>query len=200
MAIMVRHPLHLLRLRFPVGFRIKVWAGAVTVHNQGAIKKLHCGESVVVPAFLRFDCDVMPLRNRAAMFSLAREPATADADACVAADPSNAWSRALAYDVFMSPQTGWNAVNLASRWQVTLHQARARLFAEGEALHSLVREQRLAYALHIIGRMEGAGAGDMASIAMESGFTSTATFADACSEVTGVRAEILLRNRLFAVC
>lgn len=197
MAIMVHHPLHLLRLRFPMQFRVKVWTGMAYLRNHGASKKLRSGESVVVPAFLRFDCDVMPLQNCAAIFSLAAEPVPVYSHQTTI--DSSEWSRSLAYDIFMAPQISWTAARLASQWQVTLPKARARLFAEGEALHSLVREQRLSHALHMVARMDGLGSHDIETVALHSGFASMSAFADACAELTGVKADILLRGYVVSV-
>ena len=142
MALVSDHPLHLLGLRFPLRLRVTVRQGFVTLHNEIATKKLASGDSFVVPAFLRFACDVMPGRGKPAVFTLALEGDEPDGGH----GGGKRWSQALAQHIFDTPQGKWTAARLAALWQVTPHKARARLFAEGEALLSLVREQRLAHA------------------------------------------------------
>ena len=191
MTIRVHHPLYLLRLRFPVMFRITVLNGTLYLRNRSVSKKLVCGESMAVPAFLRFDCDVMPLRHRAAEFSL--EVASVPGNAHQVTEGKKEWSRPLARHIFMSPQDSWTAACVAHHWQVTPQKARARLFAEGEALRSLVREQRVAHALHMAARMDGLGSHDLATIAVRSGFASMSAFTDICEEMTGVPADVFLQ-------
>ncbi|WP_317202518.1 hypothetical protein [Janthinobacterium sp.] len=189
MAIVSPHPLYLLGLRFPRDLRVTVWEGALTLRNEVVSKRVARGESFVVPAFLRFACDVMPGAGRAAVFSLALE-----GDAGAPAKDGKRWSRELARLIFSAPQGKWTAVRLAALWQVTPYQARARLFAEGEALLSLVREQRLAHALHTAAQAQGGVARDIAQVAAEAGFASIPAFADACANVAGVQAGIFLRT------
>ena len=189
MALVSHHPQHLLGLRFPLRLRVTVRQGFVTLHNEIAVKKLGSGDSFVVPAFLRFACDVMPGRGKPAVFSLALEQDEAETDHA----GGKRWSRALAQHIFQSPQGQWTAARLAALWQVTPHKARSRLFAEGEALLSLVREQRLAHALHTAaqpGTDEGRG---LAEVAAGSGFASVPAFCDACTDVAGVRPTLFLR-------
>ena len=71
MALVSDHPLYLLGLRFPLRLRVTVRQGFVTLHNEITTKKLGSGDSFVVPAFLRFACDVMPGRGKPAVFTLA---------------------------------------------------------------------------------------------------------------------------------
>ena len=192
MALVSDHPLYLLGLRFPLRLRVTVRQGFVTLHNEIATRKLGSGDSFVVPAFLRFACDVMPGRGKPAVFSLALEQDEAE----TAADHGGGkrWSRALARHIFQSPQGQWTAARLAALWQVTPHKARSRLFAEGEALLSLVREQRLAHALHTAaqGTGDGDAARDLAQVAAGSGFASVPAFRDACTDVAGVRPTLFL--------
>ncbi|WP_300751638.1 hypothetical protein [Janthinobacterium sp.] len=190
MALVSDHPLYLLGLRFPLKLRVSVRQGYVTLHNEIATKKLGSGESFVVPAFLRFACDVMPGRGQPAVFTLALEH-----DDTEAADGGKRWSRALARHIFHSPQGQWTAARLAALWQVTPHKARARLFAEGEALLSLVREQRLAHALHTAAQADGDGERGLAEVAAGSGFASIPAFCDACVDVAGVRPALFLRGQ-----
>ena len=188
MALVSHHPQHLLGLRFPLRLRVTVRQGFVTLHNDIAVKKLGSGDSFVVPAFLRFACDVMPGRGKPAVFSLALEQDDTDKH-----DGSGKrWSRALARHIFHAPQGQWTASRLAALWQVTPHKARARLFAEGEALLSLVREQRLAHALHTAAQADGSDGRGLAEVAAGSGFASVPAFCDACTDVAGVRPTLFL--------
>ncbi len=190
MALVSHHPQHLLGLRFPLRLRVTVRQGFVTLHNEIAVKKLGSGDSFVVPAFLRFACDVMPGRGKPAVFSLALEQDEAE----TAADHGGGkrWSRALARHIFQSPQGQWTAARLAALWQVTPHKARSRLFAEGEALLSLVREQRLAHALHTAAQADLGDERGLAEVAAGSGFASVPAFCDACTDVAGVRPSLFL--------
>ena len=72
----------------------------------------------------------------------------------------------------------------------------AYLAAEGEALLSLVREQRLAHALHTAaqGHGDGDAARDLAQVAAGSGFASIPAFCDACVDVAGIRPSLFLRG------
>ena len=192
MALVSDHPLHLLGLRFPLRLRVTVRQGYVTLHNEITTKKLGSGDSFVVPAFLRFACDVMPGRGKPAVFTLALEGDEADGGH----GGGKRWSQALAQHIFDTPQGKWTAARLAALWQVTPHKARARLFAEGEALLSLVREQRLAHALHTAAQAGADGEGgerDLAQVAAGSGFASIPAFCDACVDVAGVRPSLFLR-------
>lgn len=194
MALVSDHPLYLLGLRFPLRLRVTVRQGFVTLHNEITTKKLGSGDSFVVPAFLRFACDVMPGRGKPAVFTLALEGDEADGGH----GGGKRWSQALAQHIFDTPQGKWTAARLAALWQVTPHKARARLFAEGEALLSLVREQRLAHALHTAAQAGADGEGgerDLAQVAAGSGFASIPAFCDACVDVAGVRPSLFLRGQ-----
>ncbi|MGK5059622.1 hypothetical protein ACQ4WY_22070 [Janthinobacterium sp. LB2P49] len=194
MALVSDHPLHLLGLRFPLRLRVTVRQGFVTLHNEIATKKLASGDSFVVPAFLRFACDVMPGRGKPAVFTLALEGEETDAGH----GGGKRWSQALAQHIFDTPQGKWTAARLAALWQVTPHKARARLFSEGEALLSLVREQRLAHALHTAAQADADGVHgerDLAQVAAGSGFASIPAFCDACVDVAGVRPSLFLRGQ-----
>ncbi|MCA1858927.1 helix-turn-helix domain-containing protein [Janthinobacterium sp. HSC-3S05] len=193
MALVSDHPLHLLGLRFPLRLRVTVRQGFVTLHNEITTKKLASGDSFVVPAFLRFACDVMPGRGKPAVFTLALEDDEPDGGH----GGGKRWSQSLAQHIFDTPQGKWTAARLATLWQVTPHKARARLFSEGEALLSLVREQRLAHALHTAAQADAdgeQGERDLAQVAAGSGFASIPAFCDACVDVAGVRPSLFLRG------
>lgn len=192
MALVSHYPQHLLGLRFPLRLRVTVRQGFVTLHNEIATRKLGSGDSFVVPAFLRFACDVMPGRGKPAVFSLALEQDEAEVEVEAAHAGGKRWSRALARHIFQSPQGQWTAARLAALWQVTPHKARSRLFAEGEALLSLVREQRLAHALHTAAQAGPGADRGLAEVAAGSGFASVPAFCDACTDVAGVRPGLFL--------
>ena len=72
------------------------------------------------------------------------------------------------------------------------------MIAEGEAVLCLVREQRLAHALHTAAQAGADGEGgerDLAQVAAGSGFASIPAFCDACVDVAGVRPSLFLRGQ-----
>lgn len=187
MAIVIHRPLHLFRLRFPGILHVNVSNGLVYLRGQGACKKVASGESFLVPAFLRFDCDVVAGPNRPASFSFSTE---SDAPLPLAANGDNKnWSRQIAHTIFMSPKSNWSVSEVARCWHVTSQKVRSRLFAEGEALSSLVREQRVAHTLCALTGMNRAPADQLLA---KSGFSSMAALSAACMETVGVSVETLL--------
>jgi len=187
MAIVIHRPLHLFRLRFPVMLQVNVSNGLVYLRGQGACKKVASGESFRVPAFLRFDCDVVAGPTRPASFSFST---ASDAPLPLAAnDETKNWSRQIAHTIFMSPKSNWSVSEVASCWHVTSQKVRSRLFAEGEALSSLVREQRVAHTLCAVTALRQAPADQLLA---RSGFSSMAALSAACMAMVGVSAETLL--------
>lgn len=196
MAIVTHHPLLLHDLRYVPPARIKVWQGAATLRSGGVSIELRQGESFTVPSFVRFSCLAYPRRApgmaRPAVWSLALEmPADASAGMArieCAADASKPWTRQLADAIFRQPATDWNAAHVASLWQLTPARLRARLFAEGESLSCLVREQRVAWLLARLADMDGAPAGEG-----HAGFASAMAAARACQDVIGLPPEVTAR-------
>ena len=74
---------------------------------------------------------------------------------------------------------------IARDWQISTARLRALLFAEGESLRSLVREQRVAWVLAQLARMEDAGASPAAA-----GFGSLSALQRACQDLIGLPPEI----------
>ncbi|TWC69429.1 hypothetical protein [Herbaspirillum sp. SJZ099] len=191
MAIVTHHTLLLRELRFAAPARVKVWKGAATLKSGGVAIELRAGESFTVPPFVRFSClahpRLAPGQARPAVWSLALE-AHASPEMERAADASKPWTRKLAAAIFDDPAADWRAARVAGMWQVTPARLRAFLFAEGESLRALVREQRVARVLAQLARMDGAGGGFA-----EAGFASAAAMAQACQDVIGLPPEIAQR-------
>ncbi|WP_343585647.1 hypothetical protein [Herbaspirillum sp.] len=191
MAIVTHHALLLRELRFAAPARVKVWKGAATLKSGGVAIGLREGESFTVPPFVRFSCfahpRLAPGQARPAVWSLALE-AHASPEMERAADASKPWTRKLAAAIFGEPATDWRAARVAGMWQVTPARLRALLFAEGESLRALVREQRVARALAQLARIDGSGGGFA-----DAGFASAAAMAQACQDVIGLPPEIAQR-------
>lgn len=201
MAIVTHHSLLLRELRFPAPARVKVWKGAATLRSGGVTIELAEGESFTVPPFVRFSCLAHPRlamqllqRARPAVWSLTLEPESA-ADMERAADASKPWARRLAGEIFATPNGDWTAARIARLWQMTPARLRAHLFAEGESLRSLVREQRVAFVLARLARMDHGGVedGDGATPFAAAGFASASAMADACQDLIGLPPEIARR-------
>lgn len=191
MAIVTHHHLHLRELRFAAAARVRVWKGGATLRSGGVSVELREGESFSVPSFVRFSClahpRVLPQGMRPAVWSLALE-AQSTADMERAADASKPHARRLAAAIFADPAAPWSATGIAQAWGISAARLRALLFAEGESLRSLVREQRVAWVLAALARMDDAGADAGAA-----GFASTAAMQRACQDVIGLPPEIAAR-------
>ncbi|KAF1035374.1 MAG: hypothetical protein GAK35_04198 [Herbaspirillum frisingense] len=188
MAIVTHHHLLLRELRYAAPARVRVWKGGATLKSGGVAVELREGESFTVPPFVRFSClahpRLSPGMTRPAVWSLALEEQS-PADMERAADASKPHARRLAAAIFDDPCGDWSAARIARLWALTPARLRALLFAEGESLRSLVREQRVAWALARLARMADAGA-DFAG----AGFVSAAAMARACQDVIGLPPEI----------
>lgn len=188
MAIVTHHHLQLRELRFAAPARVKIWKGAATLKSGGVTIELREGESFTVPPFVRFSCLAHPRMAvnaaRPAVWSLALET-DASSEMERAADTSKPWARKLAAAIFAEPAADWSAARIAQRWQLTSARLRALLFAEGESLRSLVREQRVAWVLARLARMDDAGS-DFSG----AGFASPAALARACQDAIGLPPEI----------
>jgi hypothetical protein len=184
MAI-VTHELLLLReLRFAAPARIKAWKGVLALRSGGVLIELREGESFTVPPFVRFSCLAHPHASRPAAWSLALEQESS-ADMERAADVSKPWARKLAAAIFTDPAREWDAAHIAEMWGITSARLRASLFAEGESLRSLVREQRVAWVLASLARISSAGCHFS-----EAGFISTEAMARACRDTIGLPQDI----------
>lgn len=191
MAIVTHHHLQLRELRFAAPARVRLWKGAATLRSGGATVELRQGESFTVPSFVRFSCLAHPQLSaqgmRPAVWSLALEAQSA-ADLDRAADTSKPHARRLAAAIFAQPAANWRAESIARDWQMSAARLRALLFAEGESLRSLVREQRVAWVLAALARMEDAGVEPAAA-----GFASLAALQRACQDLIGLPPEIARR-------
>ncbi len=191
MAIVTHHHLQLRELRFAAPARVRVWKGAATLRSGNVTIELREGESFTVPSFVRFSCLAHPRMAaqgmRPAVWSLALETQS-PADMESAADASKPHARRLAAAIFAQPAADWRAEGIARDWQMSPARLRALLFAEGESLRSLVREQRVAWVLAGLARMEDAGAPPAAA-----GFASLAALQRACQEAIGLPPEIARR-------
>ncbi|WDZ96072.1 hypothetical protein Herbaro_21765 [Herbaspirillum sp. WKF16] len=188
MAIVTQHHLQLRELRFAAPARVKVWKGAATLRSGGVAIELREGESFTVPSFVRFSCLAHPRPGaqaaRPAVWSLALESDASD-EMERAADASKPWARRLAAAIFAEPAADWSAARIARLWQLTPARLRARLFAEGESLRSLVREQRVAWILARLARIN-----DARAEAGAAGFASAGAMARACQDAIGLPPEI----------
>lgn len=188
MTIVTHHHLHLRELRFAAPARVRTWKGAATLKSGGVAVELQEGESFTVPPFVRFACLAHPRVTaqgmRPAAWSLALETgATAEMER--AADTSKPHARRLAAAIFAQPASDWCAERIARDWQISTARLRALLFAEGESLRSLVREQRVAWVLAQLARPEDAGASPGAA-----GFASLPAMQRACQDLIGLPPEI----------
>lgn len=195
MAIVTHHHLSLRELRFAAPARVRVWKGAATLRSGGVSVHLREGESFTVPSFVRFDCSAHPRVEaqgmRPAVWSLALEARTS-ADMERAADASKPHARRLAAAIFAAPDASWSAATIAQAWGISAARLRALLFAEGESLRSLVREQRVAWVLAGLAGIEGAGVA-AAVQARQAGFASLAAMQRACQDLIGLPPEIATR-------
>ncbi|MCI1005413.1 MULTISPECIES: hypothetical protein [unclassified Herbaspirillum] len=184
MAIVTHHHLPLRELRFAAPARVRVWKGAATLKSGGVAVELQEGESFTVPPFVRFACLAHPRVTaqgmRPAVWSLSLE-AQSSADMERAADTSKPHARRLAAAIFAQPAAQWCAERIAREWQISTARLRALLFAEGESLRSLVREQRVAWVLAQLARMEDARARPS-----DAGFASQAALQRACQDLIGL--------------
>jgi len=192
MAIVIEHSLSLSALRFVHAARIRVWKGEACLRSGGVTVLLKAGESFAVPAFIRFSCHTHNT-GQTVMWSLALECGSEAMQAIN--DGSKPWSRDLAQMIFADPAAPWTAAQVAQRWQITIPKMRARLFAEGESLRSLLREQRVSHAFYRLARIDADVSGILPSLRHEaSGFTSGEALAHACLDVIGMPPEILQRS------
>ncbi|WP_075256320.1 hypothetical protein [Herbaspirillum camelliae] len=193
MAIVTHHHLHLHDLRFAAPARVRVWKGAATLKSGGVAVELGEGESFTVPSFVRFACLAHPRVGaqgmRPAVWSLALDTQSS-ADLERAADTSKPHARRLAAAIFAQPAAHWCAGRIADDWQLSTARLRALLFAEGESLRSLVREQRVAWVLAQLARMDDAGVTLHPAAA---GFATLPALQRACQDLIGLPPETASR-------
>lgn len=181
MPIVCHSHIHITRLRFPFAARVEALQGRASLRDANARREVWPDSPFVVPAFAYFDCHLPATVGQPCTIMLtAMHTQTTGA--------GKQWSRALARLVFEHPCMAWNAALVSEQWQVTPKQVRARLFSEGEALHSLVREQRAALAFYALTRSDVSTRGlpaQLDMLARHAGMDSTATFVRTCVDLFG---------------
>jgi hypothetical protein len=198
MALVSRTDLRLSHLRFPFAVRVDALRGTARLRDANARREVWPGNPFVVPAFSYFDCDLLPAPGRSTMIGLSAVPDNDCPRMTQAAAPGGAysmqkyWSRALATEMFDLPTLAWNAALVAERWQTTPRLVRARLFAEGEALRTLLREQRVAHTIYLLARDNHAPPEWLAS---QVGLAGVAALRAACANTLGPSALNLLAER-----
>lgn len=198
MALVSRTDLRLSRLRFPFAVRVDALRGSARLRDANARREVWPGNPFVVPAFSYFDCDLLPVPGRSAVITLRAVPDDACPRMTLAATPGGTypsqkyWSRALAGEMFEHPRLAWNAALVAERWQATPRLVRARLFAEGESLRTLLREQRVAHTIHLLAMDKDA---PPEWLARQVGLAGVAALRAACANTLGPSALSLLADR-----
>ncbi|RDK10436.1 AraC family transcriptional regulator [Cupriavidus lacunae] len=154
MPLVSRHHFRFARLRFPFAVHVQALHGLASLRDANARREVRPGDPFVVHAFAHFDCDLPGTWQQPCAIVLTAVP-DSECPRLAGKPADRPWSRQLASLVFSRPDTDWNAERLAAQWQVPARVVRARLFAEGEALHPLLREQRAAHALHALASAAG---------------------------------------------
>jgi len=147
MPLISRAHVRLSRLRFPFAVRVQSEQGTVCLRDANGRREVRPGNPFVVPAFAHFGCEIPGTLWQPCAITFKAVP-DAGCPRMAAIQHDKPWARAFATLVFEHPVQAWNAALLSHCWQACPRQVRARLFAEGEALHALVREQRAAWALY----------------------------------------------------
>lgn len=188
MPLISRAHVRLSRLRFPFAVRVQAEVGVACLRDATGRRQVRPGDPFVVPAFAHFGCELPGTPWQPSGIALVAVP-DAGCPRMAAIQHDKPWARALAHLVFEHPAQAWNVALLSEHWQVCARQARARLFAEGEALHALVREQRAAWALYQLA-MEDADtactADAMAMLAKRAGLRTTRVLNETCASLFGV--------------
>lgn len=197
MPLVSSTPVRITRLRFPFAVRVEAQQGAARLRDANARRDVRPGDPFVVPAFAHFDCELQAAPGQACTITLEAVP-DAVCPRMNAIQHDKHWARTLARLVFEHPAVHWNAARLGERWQVAQRLVRARLFAEGEALHPLVREQRAARAFYMLALPQAQpdlSPARLELLATQSGLRSAAAFASACANLFGVEPAQLLPGR-----
>ncbi|AOY96664.1 AraC family transcriptional regulator [Cupriavidus sp. USMAA2-4] len=196
MAFQIPSELRLSRLRFPFAVRVEAVRGVARLRDANARREVRPGDPFVVPAFAHFDCDLQAGPGRPVELTLTAVPDQACPRMLLAGGQEKYWSRALAHAIFLQPRLAWNATLAAERWHVAPRLVRARLFAEGEALHALLREQRVAHALYALAvpglPPDTATPAGLGRLAQAAGLRDAATLANACANLHGMHPACLL--------
>lgn len=190
MALFSRSDLRLTRLRFPFAVRVTALAGTARLRDANARRDVRPDDPFVVPAFAHFDCDLRGSPGQPCAVLMESVPDTESAR-MAALGPEKHWSRALAGEIFRHPALAWDAALVGERWQVSPRLVRARLFAEGEALQSLLREQRAAHAFYAVASRPMCDPAAPGLLARQAGMRSGEALARACLQLFGADLRVL---------
>lgn len=201
MPLISRAHVRLSRLRFPFAVRVQAELGSACLRDANGRREVRPGDPFVVPAFAHFGCEIpgTPWQPCAITFKAVPD---AGCPRMAAIQHDKPWARALATLVFEHPAQAWNAALLSNCWQACPRQVRSRLFAEGEALHALVREQRAAWALYRLAHARGNDAPEaeaLHALARRAGLRNVRTLNETCASLFGVELGALLARNADAV-
>ena len=194
MPLISRAHVRLSRLRFPFAVRVQSEQGTVCLRDANGRREVRPGNPFVVPAFAHFGCEIPGTLWQPCAITFKAVP-DAGCPRMAAIQHDKPWARAFATLVFEHPVQAWNAALLSHCWQACPRQVRARLFAEGEALHALVREQRAAWALYRLAHTCGNDepeAEALHALARRAGLRNARTLNETCASLFGVELGALL--------
>ena len=201
MPLISRAHVRLSRLRFPFAVRVQAELGSACLRDANGRREVRPGDPFVVPAFAHFGCEIPGTLWQPCAITFTAVP-DAGCPRMAAIQHDKPWARALATLVFEHPAQTWNAALLSNCWQACPRQVRARLFAEGEALHALVREQRAAWALYRLAHACGNDAPEaeaLHALARRAGLRNVRTLNETCASLFGVEPGALLARNADAV-
>ncbi|MGN7102357.1 AraC family transcriptional regulator [Ralstonia holmesii] len=204
MPLISRAHVRLSRLRFPFAVRVQAELGSACLRDANGRREVRPGDPFVVPAFAHFGCEIPGTVWQPCAISFKAVP-DAGCPRMAAIQHDKPWARALATLVFEHPAQAWKADLLSECWQACPRQVRARLFAEGEALHALVREQRAAWALYqlalMCGNAEPEGEAEaLHAVARRAGLRNVRTLNETCASLFGVELGALLARNADSAC
>jgi len=201
MPLISRAHVRLSRLRFPFAVRVQSEQGTVCLRDANGRREVRPGNPFVVPAFAHFGCEIPGTLWQPCAITFKAVP-DAGCPRMAAIQHDKPWARAFATLVFEHPVQAWNAALLSHCWQACPRQVRARLFAEGEALHALVREQRAAWALYRLAHTCGNDepeAEALHALARRAGLRNARTLNETCASLFGVELGALLAGNADSV-
>ncbi|MFN7608308.1 MAG: AraC family transcriptional regulator [Ralstonia sp.] len=194
MPLISRAHVRLSRLRFPFAVRVQSEQGTVCLRDANGRREVRPGNPFVVPAFAHFGCEIPGTLWQPCAITFNAVP-DAGCPRMAAIQHDKPWARAFATLVFEHPVQAWNAAMLSHCWQACPRQVRARQFAEGEALHALVREQRAAWVLYRLAHTCGNDepeAEALHALARRAGLRNARTLNETCASLFGVELGALL--------
>lgn len=201
MPLISRAHVRLSRLRFPFAVRVQAEQGSACLRDANGRREVRPGNPFVVPAFAHFGCEIPGTVWQPCAITFKAVP-DAGCPRMAAIPHDKPWARSLATLVFEHPAQAWNATLLSECWQACPRQVRARLFAEGEALHALVREQRAAWALYRLAQTCGHAepeAEALHALARRAGLRNVRTLNETCASQFGVELGALVADTADAV-